>query len=388
MSFTSTFKSFRNNLLDKKFDLQLLEIEPTLGCNLRCSMCHVPRMKEKVQFLDLEKLKISTKGLENIHVIIGSEFEPTLHPKFQDLLKLCIERNWKVDFLTNGTNLHKYDEKIFSDVNFNVFNISFDGSTKISFENSRLGANYERVLENTLKFSEKARTNGAYTAINATIMSSNYRQTPFLVEFWDNHKFDLVRLCIVQARSVDTETLDQTLVKNIGELSKVFDRVAETISRKNLNIGVRCGYYSSDQFNKPKNIEIKQGTIYSSKANYRHVPGVRQDFQNGYQNGMQWPCKSPFVYARIRWDGEVDLCNKRDFSIGNIYSNTFNQIWENDAANSIRERIKSNISICESCDYYRFCLNARDLDINDPKSHLAQGVFDSQITKEWLNKQK
>ena len=55
--------------------------------------------------------------------MLGSEFEPTIHPQFERLSLIC-EAQMEVDFLTNATNLHRYDEALLRDVDFHVFNVS------------------------------------------------------------------------------------------------------------------------------------------------------------------------------------------------------------------------------------------------------------------------
>ena len=367
---------------------ELLEIEPTLGCNLRCIMCHVPTMKEKNQFLDLDRLEKATEGLTDIHVMLGSEFEPTIHPQFERLLRLSVKRRWKLDFLTNATNLHRYDEALLRDVDFHVFNVSFDGSTKESFEFSRRGARYGQVYENALKYAEIARSNGAYTAINATLMRSNVAETPQLVRMWNDNGFDLVRFNLAQARAVDEATLNQTLYPIIDEAISALDATAQMLASENMRIGVRNGYYSSSVFKRPAGVEVVESTIRSENPDFRHVPGVRQDIQNGDWPGMKWPCRSPFVYARIRWDGMVDMCNNRAFDVGSIYEDTFADIWNGERASQQRIAIMGDTSICAGCDYYRFCLNARQLDITAPESHFAGGVFVSAEAKAWLNKKQ
>ena len=137
-------------------------------------------MKEKTQFIDIDALDRHTKNVRGCHVIIGSEYEPTIHPEFEKLLRLSIDRGWKVDFLTNGTNLHRYDPALLADVGFHVFNASFDGFSKGSFERIRRGADYDRTMENILRAAEIARSAGAYTAINATILRSNLHETELL----------------------------------------------------------------------------------------------------------------------------------------------------------------------------------------------------------------
>ena len=117
------------SLLDEVPDIPLLlEIEPTSTCNLRCLMCHVPTQDDsKPEYLDMDVLERQTEEIKNCHLIVGSEYESTIHPRFDKLLRLIIKRNWKLDFLSNSVRLHTIDQGLLADVPFHIYNASFDG---------------------------------------------------------------------------------------------------------------------------------------------------------------------------------------------------------------------------------------------------------------------
>lgn len=362
----------------------LLEIEPALGCNLSCIMCHVAKNKEKAQFMDLDAFDRHTKTVRDCHVIIGSYYEPTIHPEFDKLLRISIDREWKIDLQTNGINLHRYSTSLLSDVNFNVFNVSFDGCTKDSYERIRRGANFEKALERILRGAEICRKKGGYTAVNATLLDSNLHEAADMVRMWDREGFDLIRLLIFRLRDPKEELFAESLYPKRNELASTLDEIAQIVADEQLRIGVRCGYYESPAFAAPPGISIKEATISSKNPNYRHVPGVRQESQAGCWPGGSWPCKSPYVYARIKWDGSVDLCNKHDFVVGNICNMRFEDIWYGAEAMAKRKEIHSNASICESCSYYRLCINIHHLDIHDVKNHFVEDTLNHPRTKEFL----
>lgn len=364
---------------------ELLEIEITRGCNLRCIMCHISHMKDKVQFLDLDALDRHTQAVRDCRVIIGSYYEPTIHPEFERLLRIAIDRGWKIDFLTNGTTLHRYDEGLLADVGFHAFNVSFDGFTKESFERIRRGANYDRIKKNILRGAKIARRSGAYTIVSATVLRSNMHETANLVRMWDAEGFDLVRLSIMRIRDPNNELLfGESLYPIRDELAAVLEDVARVVADERLRIGVRCGYYESPDFVAPPGSKVREATVSSENPSHRHVPGIRQDIQSGYWPGMSWPCKSPFVYARINWNGSVELCNKASFVIGNIYEQLFENIWRGAKASSQRQLIQGDRSICETCSYFRLCINIRYLDIYAAENYFAADILTHPKTTEFL----
>lgn len=349
-------------------------------------MCHVPTENSKKPiYLDLVALEQSTAGLNNCHVIIGSEYEPTIHPKFEKLLRLIIKRNWKVDFLTNGVNLHKIDQVLLAEVPFHVFNASFDGFSEATFSKIRLGANYQKVKQNIVSVAARAKKSGAFTAINSTLLSSNLHETSNLIEMWNDEGIDLVRLLVMQARSTNPNILNESLYPKRLELISIFNNVAQIVSEKQLAIGVRSGYFGSPDFQPTQSVNVSEATIYSNNSNYRRVPSVRQRTQLGSWPGMSLACKSPFVYCRIRWDGNVDLCNNREYVIGNIYENTISDIWHGQKIQAMREKIFSDQSVCNRCDYFRFCIGSLHQDVLNKESHFAYGIIGTSAAAQFIN---
>lgn len=363
----------------------LLEIEPTSTCNLRCIMCHVPTQDHSNPvYLDIDVLERRTEEIKNCHVILGSEYEPTIHPQFEKLLRLIIKRNWKIDFLSNGVRLHMIDQGLLADVPFHVYNASFDGFSETSFSKIRLGANYNKVKQNVLNMAALSKKNGAVTAINATMLKSNLHETKDLIKMWNAEGFDLVRLLVMQARDTTEHILKESLYPERFHLISIFDDIARMVSEDQLKIGVRSGYYGPSKFSTPQNLNVHQATIYSDNPGFRHVPGVRQDFLTGEWPGMPVSCKSPFVYCRIRWDGNVDLCNKRENLIGNIYDDTLSNIWHGNQAQVMRKKTMSDNSICRKCDYFRFCIGSRQQDYLKKESHFASGVLETPAVVKFI----
>ena len=59
---------------------------------------------------------------------------------------------------------------LLADVGFHVFNASFDGFSKGSFERIRRGADYDRTMENILRAAEIARSAVAYTTDRKSVV--------------------------------------------------------------------------------------------------------------------------------------------------------------------------------------------------------------------------
>ena len=72
---------------------------------------------------------------------------------------------------------------------------------------------------------EIVKSNGSYTAINS-VVKSNLSESVDMIKM-DKHGFDLVRLCIAQARSTDEEVLKEILLPYKDELFKLL-KISQT----------------------------------------------------------------------------------------------------------------------------------------------------------------
>jgi radical SAM protein with 4Fe4S-binding SPASM domain len=85
---------------------------------------------------------------------------------------------------------------------------------------------------------------------------------------------------------------------------------------------------------------------------------------------MTFPCKSPWTFAKIMPNGDVQLCYQ--FTIGNLRDASFEQIWFGEAAEAVRARVVRTRPICEACDYYRFCLNSTAIETENPENYFSR----------------
>lgn len=150
--------NFRNAGLNKKiFDAPpYLLIEPVSSCNLRCPMCfQTDKSFTRKPFMGIMKLELFDKILYeadelNIRAItLASRGEPTMHPKFNEMLKKM--SNYK-SFLQKkiNTNATYLDEKkchaIFEN-NISTIVISGDHYEKEQYEKLRLNCDFDDVLK-------------------------------------------------------------------------------------------------------------------------------------------------------------------------------------------------------------------------------------------------
>jgi len=78
-------------------------IEITNVCNLNCSFCS--RTKKAKKAMTSDEFEIVLKKIDNYtdYIYLHVQGEPLLHPKLEQILKLCDKYQKKVNIVTNGT---------------------------------------------------------------------------------------------------------------------------------------------------------------------------------------------------------------------------------------------------------------------------------------------
>lgn len=132
-----------------------LDIESTGVCNLRCPFCATTMKNWGPGVPGYMKMELFRKiidegakeGLSSIKLSFRGE--PTLHPHLPDMVTYA-KKNGILDiyFNTNGTMLT--DELIHRliDAGLDRISLSFEGTHKEEYERQRVGAKYEKVVEN------------------------------------------------------------------------------------------------------------------------------------------------------------------------------------------------------------------------------------------------
>jgi len=115
-TYTSTGSKLFNHL-DRLNALQkgvvipiVMHIMPTSVCNLNCSYCSVKnRPKEELKLKDIKSTVMSAKNNGLKSVIISGGGEPTLYPRYDEMIEFLQEEKLEMGLITNGTTLKNKD---------------------------------------------------------------------------------------------------------------------------------------------------------------------------------------------------------------------------------------------------------------------------------------
>jgi MoaA/NifB/PqqE/SkfB family radical SAM enzyme len=127
----------------------ILWLAITENCNLKCVGCYTEGLFKKV-YIDVADVRrlLSSVG-SGFQCISLTEGEAFLHPKLCDIIEICKELHPDADVwvISNGTIPIKgrYRQAVSL---IDRLGLSIDGATKPTYEGIRVGANFERFIEN------------------------------------------------------------------------------------------------------------------------------------------------------------------------------------------------------------------------------------------------
>ncbi len=178
--------------LTRKADVRALPVEyiveTTAKCNLYCPMC--PRETHKQPKEDMEQTTferlVRESGATAEHMMLIGLGEPFLDSRIVDRIEYCERHSVATLLSTNGTLLdEKTAERVLASPLKHI-TLSFDGSTKESYEFYRKGAKFERVRENFVRFARLKHERRApiQVVVQMVRMERNAQEVDDFVKFW------------------------------------------------------------------------------------------------------------------------------------------------------------------------------------------------------------
>jgi radical SAM protein with 4Fe4S-binding SPASM domain len=333
-------------------------------------MCHVTFIKEPPQYLDLDRVA-DFSFLKGKTVMLGAVFEPFIHPKINRLIDILNQMECRLVIITNGHNLNKIEIPAIFDSNLDAITFSVDGIRKTTYEKIRVGGNFDRTVDNIGELRTAFSDRKTFFAINFTVLLMNIGEVRLAPSFWEKYDFDLIRFISMVTRGESEFIENNSIWFRREEFFQELNEAAYSIDESGYKISIGSPYFESSAAKRIWGDRV-EGGVFQSSGSSRTQRLYHREFEFGMSYGMTFPCRSPFVSARVTWDGTVNLCH--NIPIGNLYQNTFDEIWESRHAEEHRSQVKSGTEFCNKCDYFRFCINSHYLDVEDITNYYGENM--------------
>src|SRR5579859_897046 len=173
-----------------KLDAQPVEyiVETTAKCNLYCPMCPRETHKQPKEDMTDEIFNrlVEESGLAAEHMMLIGLGEPFMDPKIFERIEYCERHDISTLLSTNGTFLDEKTAARLLDSSLEHITLSFDGSTKESFEYYRKGARFEKVRDNFVRFArmKHERRSKMQVVVQMVRMERNAGEVDDFMRFW------------------------------------------------------------------------------------------------------------------------------------------------------------------------------------------------------------
>lgn len=226
-------------------------LELTSACNLRCIMCGRSAADFKDTFFKLSHLEKIKDTLEHAEeVTLFGWGEPTVHPKFIEILKYLNNYPVRKYFVTNGMTLDKIKDALF-EYKVDIVAISIDGANAETNNKIRRGSDFDKIIKSIKSIvEEKKKRNLKYPYMNFvfTAMDMNFREIPDMVELTKNTGIE--ELKVVYFTAFSDKLIDQSLWNRQKEVKEIFSKAIN--KAQELDIKIKLPHIQGEDIAKDK----------------------------------------------------------------------------------------------------------------------------------------
>ena len=331
----------------RKLVLESFPYEVQIGadnrCNLRCGFCLADAYRERGQ-LHIQDRKLERNPIEIFEAMVPymrywkflsltGPGESLLNPQLDRILQLIRENSaCSIMFTTNGVLINQRLAAIFREFAVDEISISLDSLNKEVFESLRTNAKLEKAIGAIHLLNEEKRKSGKDIPrinLTPTFFKRNIHELPSFVDFAVEHGIHVLQASPGQ---VYRKTWVNESLLHFPELTR---KVAEETEVKATERGLKF-------VNNLRMVYLNRGSRIR-----RWLRGKEEsDFPTDPS-----ACLKPWSSVFIEPDGEVRPCCYLSPVLGNIYEESFPEIWNGKAARSLRSGMVSGDlpDLCRDC---------------------------------------
>ena len=302
----------------------------TSKCNLNCRHCRgFPQGDLSTE--RATKLIAEIAELKPGWVIVEGG-EPLLRPDIFELLGLMRQKQLDVHLITNGmltspeilTTLKQLGVKVM---------VSIDGATKATYEATRNGADFERVIQTAGEYARE----GLLEAINITLLKTNYREIPGLFKLAAS--IGVKKVTIIGLKPCQDFLGKLLTSEEYGEAVKLACQAAQ-------ETGVE--FFFDEPFFWPT---VKEWGLLA------HLPAE--------ETGILVSSTSACIFGEylfVETNGGVKPCSFSPITVGNVNEKPLGEIWNEVLSSPFFHQLKDSktrTGSCQSCQYLEDCKGCR-----------------------------
>ena len=322
-----------------------VQIEPVGTCNLRCTMCPINFREDKplvgsqklMQYELYTRIVDQFENMQTLH--LQGLGEPMLHPRFFDMVTYAVGKGARVTTNTNLTLLNKRRAELCVTSGLDTLHFSIDGVKAETYENIRLNAHFDKVMQNLENLVEaKQRLNSSLPHLHMVIviMKQNLEELPDLVKL--AHQYGAEE---VFAQQLSHDFDDPSFNPRFKPLHDYVDEQSLLYEDPE-----RVEKY----FGEARRLAKETGVIVRLP---RTKPRTKPLTTLGPDR-----CDWPYSRAYISFQGYMMPCciasTPDTINMGLIMGDNLEEIWNGEAFEQFREQLASNQppELCRYCSIY------------------------------------
>ncbi len=304
-----------------------IEFAPNNFCNLRCRMC--PHGKDiPAESMDKEDvIKVLDMLLPRAGLITPSALSEPMLSNIELMFEKCEEHDAWMNIITNGTLL---TPERFESLSKRIFQVkfSFETHVKETFEYLRVGAVYEKTLENLKYLAGTCERRGIPFTVVTILIKPVIEEIEEFIDFLNN--LGVKRLDILHFLEMNSPHPED--LKVIGEVP-----MSELLELKERIVRKTALYGMDVRFDMPPPL----GGFYLRSP--KPLRGIMPEIVDAIHNTLkkEYPrfCHHMAAYLKVEPSGDVYPCCRapKRLKLGNILELDIEKIWNGGKMRSIRE---------------------------------------------------
>lgn len=337
-----------------------LYMDLTQSCNIHCIHCFRETLKPKPARITPTRLAILERDLfPYVSLLALSETGESLYVRLLPQA-LAAAKRAGVPFIhiqSNGTHLSPEVSHMLLDEGLDALGISLDAATKETFEAIRVGAQWEKVIENIrglVRQRQNGRKSSLRIAFNYAIMEQNAAECLDFLHLAKELQVDSVSFTHLFVER--EEMRDWSLIYDTQRANQLCEEIRREAEKLNLPVAV--------PFDLPNNLQPFSGEKLVDLVYRGFCSAAHESWIFLRANGNCYPC-----------------FNLQDSQLlGNIFDTSFRRIWNDPKNLRWRERaIRKGEAV--GCDHCKFFTKSEDL--NSEMAYLAKRL----TTQGWAERE-
>lgn len=320
-------------------------------CNVKCVFCLVGDSgSSKIDWTHFQKLNMLFPYVE---MVTFSGEEVILHPNIWEMFEFVKRYEVCVSFFTNGKLLKPEVMRRLVDCGVDQIHCSFHGATPQTYNSIVLKADFKSIVEqfNYLKryrfqrLRETGKAPNPRVIFHYVVMRKNIEELPRFLELAAHLGADGVLAKYMMIYSHIKHLINESLYFYPELTNKVIDHCTAKVANMQL------------KFSPPIKFSIE------NDGEQKKLDNPSKESNDDYP-----PCSWPWRQCNISVNGDVIPCCGGLGPMGNIYENSFEEVWNNEKYIDLRATVNTpnRWPECRQCSYW-----ATAPEIDDIQTHLV-----------------